>query len=184
MIIFDLDGTLADCNHRKHLVMRPRGSKHVITDSIPHGNGCILTGDYILEDGKKWVPRWQEFFELCEYDLPIKPTIDILQELLFSDRQLVIWSGRCESVRDKTNQWLHKHLYKCFESKYWGNIDLRMRPIGDYTPDDQLKERWLDEELAQGCEIEFVFDDRPKVVKMWRRRRIFVFNCYQRDEEF
>ena len=184
MIIFDLDGTLADCSHRQHFVMRPKGSKHIFTDSIPHGNGCILKGDIFLEDGKKWVPRWDKFYEACDMDIPINPTIDILQELLFSDRELVIWSGRCESVREKTNQWLHEQIYKYFEPEYWGHIPVRMRPIGDYTPDDELKERWLDEELAQGAEIEFVFDDRPKVVKMWRKRSIFVFNCYQRDEEF
>ncbi len=41
-----------------------------------------------------------------------------------------------------------------------------------------------DEAIAQGKTIDFVFDDRPKVIRMWRRRGIFVFNCCQHDREF
>lgn len=71
-----------------------------------------------------------------------------------------------------------------------------MRPIGDNTPDEILKERWLNERCADLItaimedripikhDIEFVFDDRPKVVRMWRRRGVFVFNCAQHDGEF
>jgi hypothetical protein len=29
-----------------------------------------------------------------------------------------------------------------------------------------------------------VFDDRPKVVRMWRETGLFVFNCAQHDKEF
>ena len=183
MIIFDLDGTLADCNHRKKWVMRPRGSKHVFTDSIPRGNGCILIGDIIQSDGKKFVPKWKEFFEACDKDIPIYPTIELFK-LLGEDKEIQIWSGRCESVRHKTEIWLWDHCGCGFDSTLTYPQILKMRPLGDYTPDDQLKERWLDEAIAQGENIEYVFDDRPKVVRMWKRRGIFVFNCYQRDEEF
>ena len=62
---------------------------------------------------------------------------------------------------------------------------LKMRPIGDNTADDQLKERWLDEHLAQGRNpIQFVFDDNPNAVRMWRRRGIFVFDVNQSGKEF
>jgi len=186
MIIFDLDGTLADCNHRKKWVMRPRGSKHVCTDSIPHGNGCILIGDIIQSDGKKFVPDWKLFYSLCDLDLPIEPVIEMWNnyeiEIACGRADIMIWSGRCESVRDKTLAWLNMNVFGL--GLEWFDSILKMRPLGDYTPDDQLKERWLDEAIAQGKNIEFVFDDRPKVVRMWKRRGIFVFNCYQRDEEF
>lgn len=62
--------------------------------------------------------------------------------------------------------------------------NLKMRPIGDSTPDDVLKEKWLDEALKEGKNVEFVFDDRPKVVRMWRRRGVFVFDVNQSGEEF
>ncbi len=42
----------------------------------------------------------------------------------------------------------------------------------------------LDEALAEGKKIEFFFDDRPKVVRMWRRRGVFVFDVNQSGREF
>jgi hypothetical protein len=43
-----------------------------------------------------------------------------------------------------------------------------MRPQGSHTPDDVLKKAWLDELQAEGKSVMCVFDDRDKVVKMWR----------------
>jgi hypothetical protein len=39
-----------------------------------------------------------------------------------------------------------------------------------------LKKQWLDELILQGHEILCVFDDRDKVVKMWRENGI---SCFQ-----
>lgn len=186
MIIFDLDGTLADCEHRRHFVTPPNDTKYIFTDSTPYENGCILTGEYRFKDGKKWKPDWKSFYEACDKDKPIQPVVDAFIHLTQGEplnHDVQIWSGRCESVREKTLQWLMDETAICEDYQYW-NRRLKMRPIGDNTPDDVLKERWIDEELAKGNEIEFVFDDRPKVIRMWRRREIFVFNCCQHDEEF
>lgn len=87
--------------------------------------------------------------------------------------------GIPDSAREKTEEWLHEHLYE-FDPR-----QLRMRMIGDNAPDDMMKERWLLEHRAMdGRPIEYVYDDRPKVVRMWRRHGIFVFNCAQNDKEF
>lgn len=194
MIIFDLDGTLADCEHRKHLVTPPSDTKLILKDSIPHGNGCILTGDYEYKDGSIWNPDWQAFHEACDKDNPINEAINVYNQNLVSEyhwnklRGTIpiphfsginqIWTGRSESVRAKTEKWLETNLLN-FESN-----QLKMRPIGDCTPDDVLKERWLDEALAEGKEIEFVFDNSERCCTMWRRRGIFVFNCAQNDVEY
>jgi hypothetical protein len=49
--------------------------------------------------------------------------------------------------------------------------------------DDSLKEMWLDEEFPgeRIQEIECVFDDRDKVVAMWRRRGIPCFQVAPGD---
>jgi len=196
MIIFDLDGTLADCEHRRHL-LRPQD----YPDLCEYSNYFIYTdGNSVLHEKPRWqykktgepVPLgWQEFYEACDRDKPILPVIHTL-ELIgegaeygtdtpwvdYGDVQ--IWSGRSESVRKKTEKWLSKNLRHYHE----GAPILKLRPIGDSTPDDALKEKWLDEALAKRIAIDYVFDDRPKVVRMWRRRGIFVFNCAQSDKEF
>lgn len=177
MIIFDLDGTLADCEHRRHFVHRYIACDH--WHQIP--NHPVDMCDSCKDKHKKWKPEWKSFYEDCDQDKPIESTITVIRVLLSRDyyssaKDVHIWSGRCESVRKKTEDWLDNNSIT-YNS-------LKMRPIGDSTPDDQLKEKWLDESLAKGNTIDFVFDDRPKVVRMWRRRGIFVFNCCQHDREF
>ncbi len=178
MIIFDLDGTLADCEHRRHFV----------DSSKPHPTR--EEAEQFMQSGCKWKPDWKSFYEACDQDGPIKPTLDLIEELLLKSDQIQIWSGRCESVREKTIKWLS---YQIPMTMRWGKgkweNHLKMRPIGDNAPDDELKERWFNElttetKWGRMHPIRFVVDDRPKVVRMWRRRGIFVFDCNQDGKEF
>jgi len=195
MIIFDLDGTLADCQHRRHLVdpvfPRPGGEDYALSLYSPDLNAEYFhkyangkRGFFYHKTNKRWEPDWKSFYESCDIDKPIDPVIELLKKFIKEERRVQIWSGRCESVREKTEEWLEKHISINLLYCFGGYNSLKMRPIGDYTPDDVLKEKWLDETLSQGKKIDFVFDDRPKVIRMWRRRGIFVFNCCQTDEEF
>lgn len=179
MIIFDLDGTLANCEHRRHFVQRPHCYHCGNNESYGDMVGC-----YCMKE--KFIPDWKAFYEACDQDKPISSTVFLWNnyevEIALERANLQIWSGRCESVRGKTLDWLEKNLFH--SSRNWLDSILKMRPIGDCTPDDELKERWLDEAIAEGKKINFVFDDRPKVVRMYRRRGIFVFDCNQTGEEF
>jgi hypothetical protein len=128
---------------------------------------------------KKFIPDWKSFYEACDKDKPILPVIQFMRSLwVYSDytETIQLWSGRCESVREKTEHWLQKN----------GGLigQVKMRPVGDSTPDDVLKENWLNELQAEGRNVSFVVDDRPKVVRMWRRRGIFVFDVNQTGREF
>lgn len=183
MIIFDLDGTLADCEHRRHFVQRQHCFACGNNEAYGEMVGCICMKT-------KFTPDWKAFYEACDQDKPIEPVIEIFQSLIFENhirqgKEIQIWSGRCESVREKTQAWLDKYV--------WGSpsVPLKMRPIGDNTPDDELKERWMLQYVYEANikqnnpnPIDFVFDDKPKVIRMWRKYGIFVFNCAQHDEEF
>ena len=187
MIIFDLDGTLADCDHRQYLVDIEKAldkgflpAHKVFGRSFSNDENRNI---YHPTTHEKWKPDWKSFYESCSEDQPNEAIIKVYKSLMVH-YDIQIWSGRCESVRDKTLDWLHTHLDLDFYSDNCCPI-LKMRPIGDSTPDDQLKESWLDERIKY-CEdtrpnglifnnpsdIEMVFDDRQKVVDMWRRRGI------------
>ena len=56
-----------------------------------------------------------------------------------------------------------------------------MRKENDYSPDNELKESWLKEQLGKGIKIHGVFDDRDKVVAMWRRYGITCFQVASGD---
>jgi len=133
-VIFDLDGTLADCEHRRHFI----------------------------DDND-----WDGFYEACDKDEPIWPIV-MLFWLLKDEgtHRIEIWSGRSDQVREKTVAWLMKYnLLDVINN----DIKLLMRPAGDYQDDVALKIGWLQTEYLTP---DLIFDDRDKVVKMWREQGI------------
>ena len=115
--------------------------------------------------------NWFRFFEECDKDEPNIPVIEVCKSLFLSGHNIIIFSGRSAQVRSKTEEWLSKH-----EIKY---NKLFMRPEKDYTPDEKLKETWL-KEIDTG-DILCVFDDRQKVVDMWRKNNITCFQVAEGD---
>lgn len=181
MIIFDLDGTLADCEHRRHFV----NAESFLRNNPLNGKSSLQDVLKWIDQVSNWKPNWKSFYETCDQDQPIKPVLDAFIDLTQGEpfnHDVQIWSARCESVREKSLKWLMDLTGYCEDYECWDGR-LKMRPVGDSTPDDVLKERWLDAVLEQGKTIDFVFDDRPKVIRMWRRRGVFVFNCCQHDED-
>lgn len=123
---------------------------------------------YVEEKNKDW----DMFFKACINDEPNKPVIEILNILSLEGYVVIIVSGRSVDVREKTEDWLkeNKVLYDY----------LYMRPANDYTPDDILKRKMLEnikKELDfKDNDILCIFDDREKVVNMWRESG---YPCFQ-----
>jgi len=120
---------------------------------------------------------WDIFFEPNNiwFDLPNEPVITMAQ-LLRQKHRIVIFSGRSKSTKEETKRWLNK-----FDIPF--DI-LKMRPTSNdwkFMPDDELKQHWLDTLFPDDKkkDILCVFDDRQKVVDMWRKNGI---TCFQVDE--
>jgi hypothetical protein len=177
MIIFDLDGTLANCEHRRHFVDPSYDMEFLKSGSHNGDYASVLTN-------KRFKPNWPAFYEACDRDSPIEPMLNIFRLISHQYDVVEIWSGRSEGVRATTIDWLIKHTKAGIDEVEYFHSILKMRPIGDNTPDDQLKEKWLDETITEGKTVDMVFDDRAKVVKMWQRRGIFVFDVSQGKGEF
>lgn len=143
LYIFDLDGTLALIDHRRHFVERDR--KH---------------------------QDWKAFYAACDEDRPNTPVINTLNALRLI-AEVWVFSGRSDEVREKTIEWLAAHT----SFAPWDlETALLMRRAGDYTPDDVLKRQWLHEMLPEDRQrLVAVFDDRDKVVRMWREEGVACF---------
>lgn len=183
LYIFDLDGTLSLADHRRHLVEAPKcahctGSGHIYRDVDDDAGGSIpVQGLCPYCDGKGkakgFTPDWPAFYEACDKDQPNWPVISTLLQLYSVGCDVRIWSGRDDSVKPKTLMWLH--LATRLSLTVLKEL-LVMRPNGDYTPDHQLKRKWLN--LLQPQErrrLVGVFDDRQKVVDMWRAEGVACF---------
>lgn len=113
--------------------------------------------------------NWEIFFnpDNIQLDEPNVPVIKTFQAMKQAGFRVGIFSGRDSISEKETKEWLAENGIN------WDFI--KMRPQGDFTPDDILKKQWLDDEINQGHSILCVFDDRDKVVKMWRENRIACF---------
>lgn len=113
---------------------------------------------------------WDEFFRPTNIalDEPNEPVIASFLALQQKGYRMVIFSGRDDISRSETIEWLSSH----------GVVAdlLVMRKNGDYTPDDIVKKKWLDELFPDRSAVLCVFDDRDKVVNMWRREGL---SCFQ-----
>lgn len=143
LIIFDLDGTLANNQHRQH---------------------------FLETYGPRAVKDWGAFSANCDKDIPIQPVIDCLYALQDAGFNIEIWTGRTAAVIDKTKMWLGEN--------FLGDIPLRMRPVGDFDGDVELKQGWLD---AAPVRPYMAFDDRSRIVKMWRRNGIQCMQVAEGD---
>ena len=145
LYIFDLDGTLALIDHRRHFVERERGKQD-----------------------------WDAFFLACDKDEPCSPVIRVMETLRYSGADIRVWSGRSDMAKEQTIDWLAHHTSFCT----WELEPpvLLMRQEKDYTPDDEMKQQWLSELSKEDRDrLVAVFDDRDKVVAMWRKNEVPCF---------
>ena len=146
VVIFDLDGTLANIDARRKLATKDNGKMN-----------------------------WDVFFDPTNIslDLPNQPVIEMAKTLHKEGKKIVIFSGRSKATKDVTAEWLEKNDVP-FDV-------MKMRPTGHpwaFMPDDKLKKGWLDD-IFPGKQINrilCVFDDRTKVVNMWRDNGL---SCFQ-----
>jgi beta-phosphoglucomutase-like phosphatase (HAD superfamily) len=112
--------------------------------------------------------RWNQFFDECGADAPIMDVINIYKILAQHEYVMLVVSGRSDRVRIQTRAWL--------TNQGLDSADLFMRKDGDYRADDIIKEEIYETQIKPSYNIVGVFDDRDRVVGMWRRLGL---RCYQ-----
>jgi uncharacterized HAD superfamily protein len=108
--------------------------------------------------------KWRKFFKNMDKDLPI-PEVAAKVRKLSQDHIIVLVSGRPEDYRLLTEEWLKKHKIP-YQQLY-------MRSSGDFREDDIVKQEILNQHLNKE-EIKLVIDDRPRVIRMWRKNGLEV----------
>lgn len=75
---------------------------------------------------------------------------------------LIFISGRegTNIAKKQTIEWLQKYFGE--------DLQLFMRKVGDYRPDEIIKREIYENSIKPDYNVLAVFDDRNKVVKMWR----------------
>jgi hypothetical protein len=142
-VVVDLDGTLANVDHRTNLVKRAK-------------------------------PKFDTFFKLCHKDKVNEWCKQLILSLVARGFKVCIVSARPLSTEKMTAQWL---VDNGLDNE---GITLRLlRGDRDYTPDVELKRKWLRSlTTVSKKDILFVVDDRQRVVDMWREEGLVCLQCY------
>ena len=104
--------------------------------------------------------------QYIELDEPNSSVIELAKMYKRNGYEIVIVSGRSDRTKEATGRWLEKY------GILYDRIIMRKRK--NFTPDNELKERWLEKYLDRD-NIRVVVDDRQRVVDMWRRNGLNVF---------
>ena len=101
---------------------------------------------------------WDAFYEHCDEDEPIKDIIELVELMQIHEYNIVFCTGRRESVRKKTENWLFKNIWCLREYK------LLMRKDNDYRPDTEVKPELLANAGITPDDVWFILEDRDSVV--------------------
>ena len=143
VIIFDLDGTLADIDKRR--------------DLAKDANGKL---------------DWRVFHnpDNIQLDEPNWPVIECARNFKKTGYTIFIFSGRSDVTEQETINWLNKFNVP------FDRLVMRPHMTLNFVPDEILKKQFLDDAPFELDQIFCVFDDRQKVVNMWRDLGL---NCLQ-----
>jgi hypothetical protein len=147
-IIFDIDGTLSDLEHRIH---------HIRDDSD-------------LKKKKDWFSFYQEAAD----DTPIRPLCDLANVLSLNGYRIIFITGRPLSISRETVEWLHTHT-GIPVPRIWEN--LFMRRDGDRRSDYEVKAEIYNQHVRGKYKLEFVIEDRDQCVRLWRELGLICLQC-------
>lgn len=137
------------------------------------GTLCDITHrrHYVLEKPK----NWKAFFAGIRGDKVTKAVEDIIKSYYTLGDKVILVSGRPETYRDVTENWLKKHGIPY----HW----LLMRGFNDKRDDTEVKEEIYDRYIAPYFTVLFSVDDRKRVCRMWYRKGIPLFMVGDPDAE-
>ena len=142
-VIFDVDGTLMDIDHRRHHVeQRPKD--------------------------------WKAFRKDMIYDKPNKDVVMMAKLLEEAGHRIIISTGRLEEDKELTLKQLKDAGVNYSLALFRGMWE-------KYHSDDEVKEGMLADMKKYGFNPTIAFDDRDRVVNMWRRNGLRVFQVDKGD---
>jgi predicted kinase len=173
-VVDEIKTDYEECIRRDRLRHIKRVGDHVITqmalenDLIPPHNIIICDIDgtiadlthrlhYVKGDTKDWdsffAEVWKDNFRTGVWE-------DVLDDAFQHNAEVVFVSGRSDTTREGTSEWL----------KWWTgfeNFKLIMRQSWDRRDDTVVKKEMYDKYLSR-MRVVRVYDDRPRVIRMWR----------------
>lgn len=167
-------GNLASVNIAQDSVHKPLPYVFDPMSPMPRAVIVDIDGTIAHNDGKR------SFYDYSQVlgDEPIEDVIDIVHALSLAGIQPVFVTGRDDSCREDTQQWLAEKF--SLNAATW---PLYMRKTGDERKDRIIKDEIFEQEVAGRFSVVAVFDDRQTVCEMWQEKGLKVFRCGKIGED-
>lgn len=136
--------------------------------SLPKAIIVDIDGTVAHMNGKRGPFDWKK----VDVDDPDEHVLNLVRSLS-TVYKVIFMSGRDESCRDLTSNWLDVYYGKEYEGLF-------MRKESDNRPDEIVKTELFEQHVKDKYYVEGVFDDRNKVVNMWRNQ--LGLKCLQVEE--
>ncbi len=147
IVIFDIDGTIADASHRVHYIRPAPGEKK----------------------------SWKKFFAEAANDSPMDHTIAIAKAMVLSGYSILFITGRPERLRSVTETWLENQGLDNYIGLLM-RPDNDFRPDYE-VKHDLFFDVAAEQCSVYAKDILCVFEDRPQVINMWKRVGFKVVVC-------
>ena len=113
---------------------------------------------------------WDAFYEHCDEDEPIDEMCQLVADLFVLGRDIVFCTGRRESVREKTRNWLTQNVISTYDD------ELLMRKDKDWRHDTEVKPELLQKASITPDKVYFILEDRDSMVAKWQE---LGYRCLQ-----
>ncbi len=182
-----MDTSVEECIARDELREKPVGRDVIVQMALQYQDYlkghpvviCDLDGTLCdIEHRLKYVQvsegekkDWKSFFRDIPNDTVRTDILDKLMDFEQRGNKIIFVSARPDTYRRETEAWLEKVL-----GGYSLHTALIMRSSRDTRDDTEVKSD-IYEKYLRHLSITKVFDDRPKVIRMWREKGLEVEDC-------
>lgn len=142
-------------------------------NELPYAVICDIDGTVALRNNRSPF----DYSKVCE-DTFDPRMLEVLYTFIESGVKIIFITGRedMDNCRELTTKWLDKNI--AYSESGW---DLIMRSKGDHRSDTEVKKEIYDKYIKDKYNVMCVFEDRDKVVKMWRDEGLLCNQVYYGD---
>ena len=142
-------------------------------NELPYAVICDIDGTVALRNNRSPF----DYSKVCE-DTFDQRMLEVLYTFIESGVKIIFVTGRedVDNCRELTIKWLDKNI--AYSESGW---DLIMRSKGDHRSDAEIKKEIYDKYIKDKYNVMCVFEDRDKVVKMWRDEGLLCNQVYYGD---
>lgn len=184
-IIVDIDGTLANYDHRRHFVDPKLNEEYLSCPYQWDDPDCGVEYRHKITH-KLYKPDWKSFNEQMVHDTPNSFCLELLNKMCPMPKDLTKPAPPDEviCIFVTGREWTYADI-TVTQVRLWlpnlGHNFIYMRKEKDYRADTVIKKEIYETDIKDKYDVLFCIDDRKSVVDLWRSLGLVCLQCAKGD---